>query len=46
MPSDQPVMLIKGLPFHVKVRSMGKARERRTSWKIREDGTWKQLGGT
>lgn len=46
MPSDQPVMLIKGLSFHVKVRSLGKAREKRNYWKIRDGRTCKQLGGT
>lgn len=46
MPSDWSVMLIKGLSFHVKVRSMGKARARRNSWKMRDGGTWRQLGGT
>lgn len=32
MPPDRLVMLIKGLSFHVKLRNMGKARERRNSW--------------
>lgn len=33
-------MLIKGLSFHVKVRSMGKARERKNSREIREKRWW------
>lgn len=33
-------MLIKGLSFHVKVRSMGKARGRETSQEIREKRWW------
>lgn len=46
LPSDWLVMLIKGLSFHVKVRRMGKARERRKSWAIRGGGALKPLGGT
>lgn len=46
LPSDWLVMLIKGVSFHVKVRRMGKAREKRKFWAIRDGGALKPLGGT